>query len=277
MGGENRGSIWQTVRSIVLIVVFGNVLYCVFLPGGPPRIVRGRAPKAVSQINNIELGITKMLSNAGQTSLRDFFDDSNFSEAVARLGRERAMAPFEASVEIYSHCTYVLLRKGRHALDPVIFNDYPKALNPGVVKRLANSYYPELAFDPWGELYRIFPGPWPEDLGPVVFRTYWPPASGYPRRSGEMETVPDALLMSGFDLDTGEPLTFGVPAPSNQEVYIWSFGSNLISGQPIYDPTLAYAPPAQQHYDASQEPELCGGGDDINNWDRNQTFMRFYN
>lgn len=269
MGGENRGSIWQTVRSIVLIVVFGNVLYCVFLPGGPPRIVRGRASRAVSEINGIELGITKMLSNAGQTSLRDFFDDSAFSDAVARLGRERALAPFEASVEIYTHCTYVLLLNGRQSLDPVIFNDYPKVLNPGVVKRLANTYYPELPFDPWGELYRIFPGPWPEDMGPVVFRTYLPPYGVVPE--------PNNLLMSGIDFDTGEPLTLGVPAPSNQDVYIWSFGANLVSGQPIYDPTHTYAPPAQQYYEAGQEPELCGGGDDINNWDRNQTFMRFYN
>lgn len=228
------------------------------------------------EINDIELSITCMFSDAGSTNLRDFFDDTAFGEAVARLGRERAMAPFEASVEIYTHSTYVLLKRGKHALHPAYF-DYPSVLKPAMVGKLVNTYYPELEFDPWGELHRIFPGPWPEDMGPVVFRTFLPPASGYPRRSGEMETVPDALLMSGFDLDTGEPLTFGVPAPSNQDVYIWSFGANLISGQPFYDPSHAYAPPVQQHYEGGQEPELMGGGDDINNWDRDQTFMRFYN
>jgi len=229
------------------------------------------------EIYNIKLSITYMLSDAGSTNLRDFFDDAAFGEAVARLQRERAMAPFAASMEIYSHCTYVLLRGGRNALEPGRHNDYPSVLNPAMVKRLGNTYFPELALDPWGELYRIFPGPWPEDMGPVVFRTFLPPAPGYPPRSGEKKIVADALLMSGFDLETGEPLTFGVPAPSNQDVYIWSFGANLISGQPNYDPSHAYAPPAQQHYDAGQEPELMGGGDDINNWDRDQTFMRFYN
>ena len=271
MGTGKPKSYWQTVRSVVLFLVVGLVGAAVLLPpwDGGHHIDRSKSVQAVTEIQGIELGIIKMLSDADRTKLRDFFDDSAFSEAVARVGRERAMAPFEASVEIYSHCTYVLLRKGRHALDPVILNDYPKVLNPGVVKRLANSYYPELALDPWGELYRTFPGPWPEDMGPVVFRTYLPPYGAVPE--------PNNLLMSGIDFDTGEPLTFGVPAPSNQDVYIWSFGANLVSGQPIYDPTHAYAPPAQQHYDASQEPELCGGGDDINNWDRNQTFMRFYN
>ena len=278
MGREKRRSYWHTVRSIILFAALGFVLYSVFLPG-PPRplwIARGKATQAVSEINGIELGVTKMLSDAGSRNLRDFFDDSAFSDAVARLGRERAMAPFEASVEIYSHCTYALLRKGRHALDPVIFNDYPSVLKPALVKRLANSYYPELAFDPWGELYRIFPGPWPEDMGPVIFRIFLPtpPSRLSP---GETASATDSLLMSGLDIDTGEPLTFGVPAPSNQDAYIWSFGANLVSGQPVYDPSHAYAPPAQQHYDASQELELCGGGDDINNWDRNQTFMRFYN
>jgi hypothetical protein len=255
------------ITSIVVFGLIGFVVFTALLPGGR-RIKKGPATRALHEITNIELGITKMLSDAGSMNLRDFFDDAAFSDAVARLGREQAIAPFEASVEIYTECTYVLLRKGRAAIDPEI-NEHAEVLRPELVKLLGRSYIPELAFDPWGELYRIFPGPWPDDMGPVIFRNYLPPYGEVPESNN--------LLMSGIDIETGESLTFGVPAPSNLEAYIWSFGANLVSGQPIYDPSHAYAPPAQQYYEAGQEPELCGGGDDINNWDRNQTFMRFYN
>lgn len=271
VGRENKKSYWPWVSAVIVWGFIGSMLVAIFLPPPGRYIYRGKATRALSEINNIELAITKILSDVGDTSLRDFFDDAVFGEAVARLGRERAMAPFEASVKIYTDCTYVLLRNGRHALDPATFNDYPGVFKSAVVKKLGNTYYPELAFDPWGNLYQLFPGPWPEDMGPVVFRNYFPPTTG------DMEKVADALLMSGFDLEAGEPITFGVPAPSNQEAYIWSFGANLVSGQPTYDPTHVYAPPAQQYYEGGQEPELCGGGDDINNWDRDQTFMRFYN
>lgn len=273
MGAGKARSCWYPF-SFSFVVLCGVLAFvAAAIPGGPTchHIRRSSPVQAMTEISNIELAITKMLSDAKTDHLRDFFDDAAFDEAVARLGRERALAPFEASVEIYTHSTYVLLRKGQHALDPAFTDDYTPVLIPSVVKRLVSTYYPELAFDPWGELYRIFPGPWPEDMGPVVFRNYSPPTPG------DKKIVADTLLMSGLDIETGEPLTFGVPAPSNQDVYIWSFGANLLSGQPIYDPSHVYAPPAQQHYEAGQEPELMGGGDDINNWDRHQTFMRFYN
>ena len=275
MGEVKKKSYWPSLSAIIVWGFIGFIVVCNSIPGG--RLIRGgNATRALSEIYNIKLSITYMLSDAGSTNLRDFFDHAAFGEAVARLGRERDMAPFAASVEIYSHCTYVLLRGGRNALEPGRHNDYPFVLKPAMVKRLGNTYFPELALDPWGEFYRIFPGPWPEDMGPVIFRTFLPTPPSY-LLPGETAIAADALLVSGLDIETGEPLTFGVPARSNLEAYIWSFGANLISGQPIYDPSHAYAPPAQQHYEGGQEPELMGGGDDINNWDRQQTFMRFYN
>lgn len=60
-------------------------------------------------------------------------------------------------------------------------------------------------------------------------------------------------------------------------IYIWSLGANGVSDQPRYDPTHVYAPPARQHYRSDAPDEYLGGGDDVNNWDRNQTFMSFYN
>lgn len=272
MGREKRRSFWSWIRFVIVFGIVGFVVFCNLFISPVKLIERGTATRAFAEISGIELAITKMLSDGDSTNLRDFFDDAAFSDAVARLGRERAFAPFEASVEIYTHSTYALLRAGRSA-NLADRNDYAATLRPELLKNLGTSYIPDLALDPWGELYRIFPGPWPEAMGPVVFRNYLPPSP----LPADKEIAPNPLLMSGIDDITGEPMTFGVPAPSNQEAYIWSFGANLISGQPKYDPSHLYAPPAQQHYESGQEPELCGGGDDINNWDRDQTFMRFYN
>ena len=231
--------------------------------------------RAMATIQQTELALTKLFSDTNSASLRDFFDDAAFADAVARLGREQGLDAFEASVEIYTYSAYVLLRKGRNALGEG--NEYRAVLRPDLVQKLGNSYMSELAFDPWGNLYQFFPGPWPESMGPVLFRTYWRPVDKSGLLGGHPPVVPDNLLMTGKDLETGEDITFGWPSDAQRTTYIWSFGANLISGQPHYDPTHTYPPPAQQYYESGQEPELMGGGDDINNWDRDQTFMRFYN
>lgn len=281
MNSQRKGSIWRTLRNFTISAIALLILFAIALPFGPPHRYprRSRPVKAMTEVQSIELGIAKLLADSGQARLRDFFDPPKFEARVARLVREQSMDPFLASVEIYTSATYVLLRKGRHAMDPGMADDHQSVLKPDLVGKLGNSYYPDLALDPWGNLYQIFPGPWPEDRGPVIFRTYLPQSSHSASLPGDDESViaPDNLLMSGIDDATGEPITFGLPAPADQIDYIWSFGSNLISGQPNYDPSHTYAPPASQYYNPNQEPELCGGGDDINNWDRGQTFMRFYN
>jgi hypothetical protein len=98
---------------------------------------------------------------------------------------------------------------------------------------------------------------------------------------------------SGFvitDIDGQEIEIAGVPASNQVDTYIWSKGANLVSGQAEFLPPVpGYNPgtpgssqygaitPITTAYPGGQEPELVGGGDDVNNWDRNQTFMRFYN
>ncbi|MBL7649656.1 MAG: hypothetical protein JNK74_26065 [Candidatus Hydrogenedentes bacterium] len=271
MKSQRKGSIWRTLRNFTISTIVLLILLAIGVPWGPHNLFphHSKSMKTMAEIQNIELGITKILADSGQSRLRDFFDPPKFEARVAQLIREQSMDPFQASVEIYTSATYVLLRKGRHALDPGMADDHQSVLKTDLVEKLGNSYYPDLGLDPWGNLYQILPGPWPADMGPVVFRTY---LSAY-----QSTPATDNLIMSGLDFETGEPNTFGFPAPADQTDYIWSFGANLISGQPIYDSSHAYTPPAQQHYEGGQEPELMGGGDDINNWDRNQTFMRFYN
>jgi hypothetical protein len=72
--------------------------------------------------------------------------------------------------------------------------------------------------------------------------------------------------------------------------FIYSFGANLTSGQAIYDNTAVFNadPPIntnlmypgnspQTYYNTNQEPEFAFGGDDINNWDPENSWGRFYN
>ena len=113
-------------------------------------------------------------------------------------------------------------------------------------------------------------------MGPIVFRTF----DVQPMTTEGMaeERGDNLLVLNSFDMDDENVrVMHGWPAEKLSSVYIWSFGENGRSGQAIYDPTHVYALPAGQHYDQDQEPEYQGGGDDINNWDGNQTYMRWYN
>jgi hypothetical protein len=163
-------------------------------------------------------------------------------------------------------------------------------LNEEIVRQLGTSYMSDLGRDPWGNLYRIYPGPWLASNGAIPFRTYLAPVSGdtLPGDDATASTG-DALSLgsvspSGFTLTdpiTGDEIFLaGVPANTKADVYIWSFGENLISGQArFYHPNVQAYDPSDNvnNYEGGQEPEFMAGGDDINNWDQNATYMQFYN
>ncbi len=243
-------------------------------------IQKGHGFPAVSEINNIELALTKVLSDAGRSHLKDLFDPVAFAKTCAWYELQYGTDAFEARTVISTRATYALLISGRGAIQPNVQDDdimtnTRKVLAADVVNELGTSYYPEVGKDPWGNPYQIFAGPWPEELGLVLFRDYL--------SHGSQTQLPgDSLLDSDADALTvsvgGEsPSTRGYPSTGFHGFYIWSLGANGVSDQPRYDPTHQYAPPARQYYRSDAPDEYLGGGDDINNWDRNQTFMSFYN
>jgi hypothetical protein len=63
----------------------------------------------------------------------------------------------------------------------------------------------------------------------------------------------------------------GSPAVYDLPVYIYSLGKNFVSGQYVYEPNSSFRAYLEQ------EEHLMGGGDDINNWDKTQSYMRHYN
>jgi hypothetical protein len=246
----------------------------------PTFLRKGQPQRAVSEISNIELALTKILSDAGRSSLRELFDPKAFQVAHAAYMAKNSTNSLDASVALYTRATYALLRNGRDGLTisagwrDSLLETVQLTLNAEVVRSLGTSYISELGNDPWENPYQIFPGPWPEEMGTVLFRRalegepspYSTPEAGH--------VLSDALT---FTMASEPPTKQGLPAFDHMDFYIWSLGENEVSDQPIYDPTQAYAPPVRQHYRKDAPDEYLGGGDDISNWDEDMTFMKLYN
>ena len=295
-----------TLVELLVVMAIISILAAIAIPNVQKYIAKGNATQAVSEIKNIDLALTKMLSDAGRSSLNDLLDLTAIPAGMSVSADLKDMTTwvsgdFEKYTTYYTKRVYRLLKKGRGAL---VSDDglgtAQAGYNVDVVRNLGTSYFAELEFDPWGELYNFFPGPWRVTNGPNVFRVYLPVASGkkVPGESTAALDGDDLSLGSDTnsrfvitDVETGEDVPrCSIPASSQVNTYIWSSGANLVSGQakflpPVvgYDPAVAGTSqyggitPITNAYPGGQEPELMGGGDDINNWDNNQTYMRFYN
>jgi prepilin-type N-terminal cleavage/methylation domain-containing protein len=286
-----------TLVELLVVMAIIAILAAIAIPNVQRWIARGRATQAITEIRNMELAITKMLSDAGRPGLADLFDPDFFVDELGGDHYTWTDDDFEDVIDVYTDAVTALLRKGRGALDTsqrVSTTNGIRLIREDVVRNLGTSYMTDLAFDPWGNLYRVYPGPWPARYGLIPFRVYRAedPLAGGPVLPGDKPAdVEDALTLvsgAGFSLidpGTGEIIDrIGAPANKQKEVYIWSYGANLESGQARYtapDPTnptlVTYTPNSLSNYNPDQEPELMGGGDDINNWDKAQTFMVFYN
>jgi hypothetical protein len=273
----------DTVEVLVILLVLAAGMWFFVIPWMQPWKEYGKFPRANAEISNMELAITKVLSDAGRSSLRDLVAPKVFDEACVAYARQHNLNAFEASVALYTRSTYALLRHGRNALTiPVGRNDevldhVQRVLNPEVVNSL-DTLYMEIEDDPWGNRYQFFWGQWPEKMGLVPLRRLLMPggSSGLSADQFIDGYGPDGDALTVSILDNPS-VKQGFPAPRHFDVYIWSFGKNGVPDQPRYDPTHEYAPPARQHYREDARDEYLGGGDDINNWDRDQTFMRLYN
>jgi len=289
-----------TLVELLVVMAIIAILAAIAIPNVQKWIVKARATQAMSEISGMELAITKMLSDAGRSSVADFLNPNVLNKLVEldhgglpldATIRDWDPEAFNIAVEYYTDAIYALLRVGRGALstaNPSVGGNY--LLNEEVVRNLGISYMTDLGLDPWGNLYQIYPGPWSTSNGLIPFRTYLPPASGQALPGDSLAAIQgDALSLGldspgGFNLidpATGDPIRLaGIPANRGADVFIWSKGANLISGQArFFHPNVQAYDPANtiNNYEGNQEPEFMGGGDDINNWDRNQTFMQFYN
>lgn len=293
-----------TLIELLVVMAIIAILAAIVVPNVAQYIAKGRVTRALSECQSIELALTKMLADASRGNLGDLFNGAR----VNALAEDMMTGPldwFAKATKIYTNTVYALLREGRGVLgkedpnctdpdtsicptliDKELGFQYALVLDTMAVKKLGTSYL-DIGFDPWGNMYNIFPGPWSLRWGLSPFRVYMPESTEEKSLPGRA-TVSDGLTVTEMDdPDTGETgLTIGFPASRNQMAFIWSNGANLRSSQAVYNLVrLGLKPvygdgPARENvnfYDPQQDGLFAGGGDDINNWDQNQSWSRFYN
>lgn len=298
---KERGQRGFTLVELLVVMAIISLLAAIVVPNVINYIRQGRATRARADISGIESSLVKLLADSGRSNLGQLFNPDQVALALGVTpGNYLTANQYLNAVQLYTNVFYVLLREGRGAgtlADAVPGANgftYAQLLNNTVVRKLGTSYI-NVGFDPWGNLFNIYPGPWPSANGPTPFRKYL--AEGGTGGAGAAVLPgrgdsPDALTLadvaaeadSGLftDLDTQETLTIGYPAPRDKVAFVWSNGENLFSGQAIYQggplATQYDGAASQNYYDlnSNQEGLQLGGGDDINNWDNGASWGRFY-
>lgn len=283
-----------TLIELLVVMAIIAILAAIVVPNIVGWIGRARMTRAQAEIESIETSLAKMLTDASKSNLNDFLNpDGIRAETGWAIGEYPTAAQFRAVQEIYTNTFYALLRNGREVLK----NDvYKSRLRVNAVKVLGISYL-EIGFDPWGNLYQIFPTPWPREdsdattpANPVIFRTYarlqsdkvLPGIATAQQDPYVIRWNPDNPAQQDLDFsfinEEYAETAVSFPAGRNPGVaFIYSFGANMKSGQMIYSSTGYSTTDKKLNYDNEQELDFMGGGDDVNNWDGDTTWVRFYN
>lgn len=285
-----------TLVELLVVMAIISLLAAIVIPNVINFIRQGRATRARADISGLESALVKILSDSGRGNLGQLFNPDKVREALGlQPGDLLTAETFKRAQQLYSAAVYVILRDGRAAVGQTILeglplgpvNNEPGLLNAGVVAKLSSSYV-ELGFDPWGNLYNIYPGPWPQGNGAIPFRKLFPESA----TSANGVALPgagdraDALTAKAEDPDNpGSFLEVSYPAPRDKVAFIWSNGENLASGTAIYNPA-GYVSNDPDRLDVipnyfdlagnGDDPLLAAGGDDVNNWDNGSSWTRFY-
>ncbi len=243
-----------TLIELLVVIAIITILASIVVPRVTTYIARGKMAKAVSEIRNCDLALTKMLADADRT---------NFGHIVKWNAPPINMS-IPAAVDVYTKVFYELLRRGKEA----DLGGTGMYIDPKVKQKLATSYM-DLPADPWGAAYQFYIGPLTRWSYIYPFRSYRDP---YTDLNGVLHdpyiydtdayNYEQATVRGNLHPDGGP----GFPCAPDLPMYIFSVGADTINNQwmNVHDPSNP------------QDVVTFNGGDDINNWDTQSGWGGFY-
>lgn len=243
-----------TLIELLVVIAIITILASIVAPRVANWIERAKMGKAVSEVRNADLALTKMLADAERKNFGHFF--------ASPLLFAQTMNSAADMYKLYTDMFYELLRRGKDA-DLSFLRLGADPMDPKVRRKLGSSYM-DLGFDPWGIPYQFYAGPTPAAVPgspakqPMGWRCrrgegYVYDAAAKGVADGEMRGNPPADGLAGY------------PASRDVPVYIYSFGGDGQCQQ-------------YRHFVLTSSPEHStgDGGDDINNWDSGSGWAEFY-
>ncbi len=312
-----------TLVELLVVMAIIAILASIVVPNVIRYIARARLTRALSEVSGMELSLTAIMTDAGRGNMSQLFNKDaapnlGWPTDVVNITNGNAVSLFESAADVYAKVTYNLVRLGRDSLSK-IHEDDPDVvadvyIQHDILAKLGTQYM-DIGLDSWGQVYRMWPGPWrfstvgitpqlkapPYEVKkwPIPFRLFSVDMGG--EGASAFAVQRDRFILKGTGSYLDEKLNDPDPeAPKDgvdlldgvvEDPNTWPTQVSLpaSSSMPVY--IWSYgdnARSSQMLYQATyniddpwtwfyteMEADIAGG-DDVNNWDSGNSWQRFY-